>query len=662
MGEPVRMCPTVEELPDGWQVKRLSSFCTKIGTGATPRGGSEVYLNSRVKYALIRSQHVFDRHFDTVDLAFISDNHAKELRNAEVQSGDVLLNITGDGVTFGRSCIVPDRILPACVNQHVSIIRPDRRECDPGYLLSVLTYPATKGYIESFNSGGSRRAITKGHIESFEIPLPPLPSQKAIAAVLGALDDKIELSRRMNVTLEAMVRALFQSWFMDFDPVRAKLDGRQPSDLDPATAALFPEHFEHSEDGLLPVGWRHVVIEDFCAINAWTLSKGDSLETLEYVEISEVTRGDIANIATYARGEEPSRARRRLRHGDTVLSTVRPDRGSYFLALNPPANRIVSTGFAVVSPSKVPWSFLHAALIQPEVSDHLGQMADGGAYPAVRPEIIGAIKIAMPNDQKILEAFHRVCGSLLEQAEANRSHSRTLATLRDTLLPKLLSGEIQLNRINEAEIESSTLEFPVSEEAGTRRKASDEFVEAIIVSQLVRKLATPDYPLGRKRYNKLAYLAHRKAEDDVAKRYLKKAAGPYSPWAKYGGPEKIAVRNGYVAKASCGKFEGLVAGEQIDKIDLYLPKYPVCAALDWVISEFRYRKNDELELLATVDFAVFDLMNAGQAVTSEAVKELIANNEEWAPKLKREIFSDGSIVRALEELREHFPTIYAGHS
>ncbi len=151
-----------------------------------------------------------------------------ELRNAEVQSGDVLLNITGDGVTFGRSCIVPDHVLPACVNQHVSIIRPDRRECDPGYLLSVLTHPATKGYIESFNSGGSRRAITKGHIESFEIPLPPLAEQKAIAAVLGALDDKIELNRRMNATLEAMARALFQSWFVDFDPVRAKLDGRHP--------------------------------------------------------------------------------------------------------------------------------------------------------------------------------------------------------------------------------------------------------------------------------------------------------------------------------------------------------------------------------------------------------------------------------------------------
>jgi type I restriction enzyme S subunit len=169
--------------------------------------------------------------------------------------------------------------------------------------------------------------------------------------VLGALDDKIELNRRMNATLEAMARALFQSWFVDFDPVRAKLDpanaGPTPN-LAPATAALFPEHFAHGEHDMLPVGWRHAAIEEVSVINAWTLGKNDDLESLEYVEISEVIRGNIANIATYPRGEEPSRARRRLRHGDTVLSTVRPDRGSYFLALNPPENRVASTGFAAL--------------------------------------------------------------------------------------------------------------------------------------------------------------------------------------------------------------------------------------------------------------------------------------------------------------------------
>ncbi|MGA2853921.1 MAG: hypothetical protein ABSE90_07320, partial [Verrucomicrobiota bacterium] len=132
------------------------------------------------------------------------------------------------------------------------------------------------------------------------------------------------------------------------------------------------------------------------------------------------------------------------RHGDTVLSTVRPERGSYFLCLHPSPNLIASTGFAVVTPTKAPWSFIHAALTHPEVSEHLGQQADGGAYPAIRPEIIGKWAVPWPNKPEKIEQFHRACAPLYERAEHNRRESRTLAVLRDALLPKLLSGELRL--------------------------------------------------------------------------------------------------------------------------------------------------------------------------------------------------------------------------
>jgi type I restriction enzyme S subunit len=365
--------------------------------------------------------------------------------------------VTGRYGTIGQVFLIKEDYWPLNTTLWVK----DFHGNDPhfaSYLLRTVDF-------QSCSDKSSVPGVNRNDLHRIPVLLPLLAEQKAIAAVLGALDDKIELNRRMNATLEAMARALFQSWFVDFDPVRRNLDftrsrgerGEEEKKFQPASPplrasasprdpfdALFPEHFAHGENGLLPLGWRLASIEEICAINAWTLGKNDDLETLEYVEISEVSRGNIANIATYPRGEEPSRARRRLRHGDTVLSTVRPDRGAYFLAVNPPENRVASTGFAVLTPTKVPWSFLHAALTQPEVSDHLGQMADGGAYPAVRPEIIGAMQIALPNEPKILEAFHRTCAPLFEQAEANRTQSRTLATLRDTLLPKLLSGELSV--------------------------------------------------------------------------------------------------------------------------------------------------------------------------------------------------------------------------
>jgi type I restriction enzyme S subunit len=361
----------------------------------------------------------------------------------EIKEGDILIAMTGATVgKVGRFPLTQERHY---LNQRVGKVylnEPDG--ADYRYVYYILSQDTYVRQMFGIADGSAQANISGSQIEALEVPLPPLAEQKRIAEVLGALDDKIELNRRMNATLEATARALFQSWFVDFDPVRAKLDGRTPSGMDPATAALFPEHLEHGEEGLLPIGWHTAAFEELCDINSWTLGKNDDLETLEYVEISEVSRGSIANITTYARGEEPSRARRRLRHGDTVLSTVRPDRGAYFLALNPPENRVASTGFAVLTPTKAPWSFIHAALTLTEVSDHLGQMADGGAYPAVRPEIIGAMMVAVPQEPQILEAFHSTCAPLFEQAETNRIQSRTLATLRDTLLPKLLSGELSL--------------------------------------------------------------------------------------------------------------------------------------------------------------------------------------------------------------------------
>jgi type I restriction enzyme, S subunit len=170
------------DCPDSWRLVTLKSICKKIGSGATPTGGQAAYQEKRTNFALIRSQNVFDREFSESGLAFISDEQADALKGVHLEKNDILLNITGDGITFGRACLVPEKVLPACVNQHVSIIRLASHEADSGYVLSFLTHPTIKSYIETFNAGGSRRAITKAHIESFVVPLPPLGTQSAIAS------------------------------------------------------------------------------------------------------------------------------------------------------------------------------------------------------------------------------------------------------------------------------------------------------------------------------------------------------------------------------------------------------------------------------------------------------------------------------------------------
>ena len=191
-----------------WSEVILGKVCTKIGSGATPPGGKDVYLDDG-PYTLIRSQNIYNDGFHHDSLVFISEHHADELQNVAVLEGDVLLNITGDSVA--RVCQVTQDVLPARVNQHVAIIRPDSVSLDASYLRYYLASPEMQTLLLSWaGSGGTRNALTKGMLESLVIPTPPFPEQRAIVHILDTLDDKIELNRRMNQTLEEMARAIFQ--------------------------------------------------------------------------------------------------------------------------------------------------------------------------------------------------------------------------------------------------------------------------------------------------------------------------------------------------------------------------------------------------------------------------------------------------------------------
>lgn len=194
-----------------WKERKLGTLSTKIGSGATPRGGSNSYRNDGI--SLIRSQNILDFKFSFDGLAFIDNEQADDLKNVILEQNDVLLNITGDSVA--RCCIVPDGVLPARVNQHVSIIRVKPDKADYRYIFYSLQV-LKEELLSQAEIGATRRALTKGMIEDLEILLPTLPEQKAIASVLSSLDDKIDLLHRQNKTLEAMAETLFRQWFVEF--------------------------------------------------------------------------------------------------------------------------------------------------------------------------------------------------------------------------------------------------------------------------------------------------------------------------------------------------------------------------------------------------------------------------------------------------------------
>jgi type I restriction enzyme S subunit len=375
--------------------------------------------------------------------------------------GDILLNITGDGVTFGRSCVIPPSVLPACVNQHVSIIRLDPRKASPGYVLSFLTHPDIKPYIESFNSGGSRRAITKGHIESFRLALPPLPEQRAIAHILGTLDDKIELNRRMNETLEAMARALFKSWFVDFDPVHAKAQGRKPAGMDAATAALFPSEFQDSDLGPIPKGWRATTLgaeAERCGGAVQTGPFGSQLHASDYVPLGVPVvmpkdiagrRVSTASVKRIREADAERLSRHRLQVGDLVYSR-RGDVERHALISSREVGWLCGTGCLLVrlGPTWPSPAFASLALDRPESRAWISQHAIGATMPNLNTSILSAVPLVVPSDA-VLQAFARNIDPLERLHVATDAESASLADTRDALLPRLLSGELQVSNLEE---------------------------------------------------------------------------------------------------------------------------------------------------------------------------------------------------------------------
>ncbi len=428
---------------DGWVSLRLGDVCTKIGSGATPRGGKEVYLEEG-PYALIRSQNVYNNGFSYDGLAFINQQQANDLKNVEVFVDDVLLNITGDSVA--RVCQVTPDVLPARVNQHVAIIRPDPNKLSPRFLRYFLVTSEIQATLLSWaGSGGTRNALTKGMIESFDVQAPmDIAEQRAIAHILGALDDKIELNRRMNETLEEMARALFKSWFVDFDPVRAKMESRDPG-LPKHLADLFPNRLVDSELGLIPEGWE-VKALNYCAdLNPESWSRISYPESVEYVDLANTKWGIIEAIQYYFWKDAPSRAKRVLRSGDTIVGTVRPGNGSYSFVGH--EGLTGSTGFAVLRPIHPRYrELVYLSATSAENIEHLAHRADGAAYPAVRPNVVGETRVITPSvDTDILNFFSMTVAPIINRMESNKIESRTLAALRDALLPKLISGNMRVN-------------------------------------------------------------------------------------------------------------------------------------------------------------------------------------------------------------------------
>lgn len=392
--------PADVALPDGWLTSTIGAVTSKVGSGATPRGGAAVYVDEGT--ALIRSQNIHDNEFRPGGLAFINDDAAIKLKGVTVQAGDVLMNITGDSIL--RTCQAPTSVLPARVNQHVAIIRANGG-ADPRFIQKWLTLPAMKEYMLGHSSGGTRKAVTKAHIEGFPLPLPPVAEQKAIGRMLGLLDDKILSNARSVAATHALL-----------DGLSAKLGAGLP--LVPLGALA-----EQMKQTINPANLGEAEVDHF------SLPAFDDVGTPERIPASDIMSNKL-HVAS------PAVLVSRLNPRIDRTWWARPSTGVVALA---------STEFLVLSaPSPLGLAAAWLAVRDGFFRSELQRRVTGtsGSHQRVRPD--DALAIDVPDYRTLDAARLEGVSALLESAHHKHLESERLRQLRDDLSPALLTGGLRV--------------------------------------------------------------------------------------------------------------------------------------------------------------------------------------------------------------------------
>ncbi|MCP9223136.1 restriction endonuclease subunit S [Erythrobacter sp. LQ02-29] len=396
---------------------------------------------------VLRTVNIRDDYSITKEGAnFISETDARNYERFTLEPLDTLFVMVA--ATLGKIGLVREADLPALLNQNMWVIRARPGKIDKRYL-HYLFREISKIPL-SWVGGSARSFLRRDDVRNLQFLLPPLTEQEKIAAILAALDDKIELNRRMNETLEAQARALFRDWFVNFGPVKAKMAGDTPY-LAPDLWSLFPNRLDNEG---VPQGWKLGSLNLVSTLNPESWTAKNAPEKIEYVDLANTKWGYIETAVGYEWEKAPSRARRVLRPGDTIVGTVRPGNGSFSYIAK--SGLTGSTGFAVLRPKNehdrtLSW----CAATDPENIARLSHLADGGAYPAVRPDAVVASPLVVPPKADLLQYFEKTAGILLDRIESNKAESETLGQTRDLLLPKLMSGEIRIDNVASEELSAA---------------------------------------------------------------------------------------------------------------------------------------------------------------------------------------------------------------
>jgi type I restriction enzyme S subunit len=384
---------------------------------------------------------------------FVSQETYDTWFRAHPQPGDII--VVNKGSYNGAVCLVPDPV-GFCIAQDMVAVRPNGKVVNPLFLFSALRSPNVQAQIKNLNVSSAIPHFKKTDFDKLLIPYPPIAIQQEIGRIYYDFSRKIELNQQMNRTLEAIARAIFKSWFVDFDPVRAKMDGRQPVGMDTTTTDLFPDEFEDSPLGKIPKGWKVTTLGDVVSIKHGYAFKSEFFSepapgvpivvNIGNFKYTGGFRFESTTLKGYI-GEFPEEFI--LSPGDILLIMTCQTAGGEILGI---PGRIPNDGrtylhnqrmgkVVVTDLDRVDQHFLYQLFLLPEFNGELFATASGTKILHTSPGRIESFQFCLP-PIRVQRAITKALRNLEDKISSNEAESKTLVDICDALLPKLLSGEI----------------------------------------------------------------------------------------------------------------------------------------------------------------------------------------------------------------------------
>ncbi|MFZ0698998.1 MAG: restriction endonuclease subunit S [Thermoplasmata archaeon] len=420
----------------------LGDVCELITKGTTPTSYGHEFVEKGVNYVKVESISDDGRLLtDTFD--HVSPKTHEFLARSQLQAGDVLFTIAG---TIGRCAVVDREILPANTNQAVAILRPSRQKVIPRYLRYVLSTPEFAFHAGSRVHQSVQANLNLADLRKAPVLLPDLPTQQRLLGVVSPLDDKIDLNRRMNQTLEETARALFKFWFVDFGPVRAKAEGRwKKGESLPGCLAnmwdLWPSEFEETEIGEIPKEWKVVGLGETAICRRELVDPSEIDPEARYVGLEHIAPRSLS-LWRWGRVGDTVSGKARFSKGDVLFGKLRP----YFHKVCAPSfDGVASTDILTIRPSVPSWfAFVLGHLNTPQLIDHATATSNGTKMPRTSWDDLARWQVALP-PQEVADSLTGMTAPMISKMGQAIEESRALSATRDALLPKLLSGEIRVH-------------------------------------------------------------------------------------------------------------------------------------------------------------------------------------------------------------------------